>query len=390
MVTSTDHYQTDRRRMKAYIAMRIPEEGCRIVLAEGEDGEDWVDLNPVRYPDGEWDLYFETNAPEWVGILEIYKYLRQQEMTWWEWERELRNAVELYSLRRLAADPVTGVLELNDRRRRELIRDRELPQETGLPLSSTVVCGDCKEVLPCLPAESVGLIFTSIPYFNARPQYAWYGSYGDYLGEMQDVLREVIRVLESGRFLVVNVSHILQPRQCRNDSARRLPLPFYVAMMLEAQGLEFVDDITWKKPAGAGCGRSRRFAQLRVPMYYKPEPVTECLLVYWKPSGNLIEYHVRNHPDQAAVRASIVRGDWERTDVWEINPVRSSVHPAPFPLGLAERVVRYYSFQGDVVLDPFAGVGTVGIACIGLDRRYYLIERQVKYLDEFHRWKRRR
>jgi DNA modification methylase len=55
---------------------------------------------------------------------------------------------------------------------------------------------------------------------------------------------------------------------------------------------------------------------------------------------------------------------------------------------LAERVVERYSFQGDLVLDPFAGIGTVGIACLGLARRYYLIERKQKYLDEFHRWKR--
>ena len=106
-------------------------------------------------------------------------------------------------------------------------------------------------------------------------------------------------------------------------------------------------------------------------------------------SGKPIEYHVRTHPDQAAVQASIILGDIERTDVWEISPVQSPVHPAPFPLELAEKVVRYYSIQGDLVLDPFAGIGTVGIACLGLDRRYYLIERQEKYLDEFHRWKRR-
>jgi DNA modification methylase len=331
-------------------------------------------------------LHWDTNCPEWADVPEAYEYLRREEMTWWEWERELRNAVELYSLRRLAADLVTGILELNDRRRRELIRDRGPSPETALPLTSTVVCGDCREELPRLPAGSVGLAFTSIPYFNARPEYAWFRSYGDFLREMWDIFREVIRVLESGRFLVVNVSHILQSRRCRNESSRRLAIPFYVAMMLEAEGLEFVDDIIWKKPAGAGRGRSRKFAQLRKPLYYKPEPVTERLLVYRKPSGKPIEYHVRTHPDQAAVQASIIRGDWERTDVWEINPVRSSGHPAPFPLEMAEKVVRCYSLQGDVVLDPCAGIGTVGIACLGLDRRYYLIERVKRYVDEFYSW----
>jgi len=45
------------------------------------------------------------------------------------------------------------------------------------------------------------------------------------------------------------------------------------------------------------------------------------------------------------------------------------------------------ALQGDVVLDPFAGIGTVGIACLGLDRRYYLIERVKRYVDEFYSWK---
>jgi DNA modification methylase len=382
-----DQLLADRHRMKAFVAMRIPEEGCRIVLADGPVGEVWADLNPVRYGDGEMDVHLETNCREAVCLPDIYMHFRRQEMTWWEWQRELRSAVELYSLRKLAADPLTCIVELNDRRRRELIRDREPPQETALPLSSTVVCGDCKEALPCLPAQSVGLVFTSIPYFNARPEYALYQSYEAFLGEIRDVLGEVIRVLESGRFLVVNVSHVLQPRRCRNDSSRRLALPCHLAMMLEAEGLEFVDEIVWKKPDGAGCGRSRKFSQFPFPLYYKSEPVTERLLVYRKSSGKRVEHHVRDHPDQAAVRASMIQGDFGRTDVWEINPVRSPVHPAPFPLELAERVVERYSFKGDLVLDPFAGIGTVGIACLGLARRYYLIERVKTYVEEFYSWK---
>src|SRR5690349_18926461 len=74
-------FVADRRRMRAYIASRIPEEGCRFVLADGPEGEVWVDLNPVRYPDGELDLHLETNCREWAGIPEVYEYLRREE-TW--------------------------------------------------------------------------------------------------------------------------------------------------------------------------------------------------------------------------------------------------------------------------------------------------------------------
>jgi DNA modification methylase len=76
-------------------------------------------------------------------------------------------------------------------------------------------------------------------------------------------------------------------------------------------------------------------------------------------------------------------GDYEKTNIWRINPSSSPVHPATFPIELAERVVRYYSFKNDVVLDPFAGIGTVGIASLNLDRRFYLIEKEPKYVHYF-------
>jgi len=53
------------------------------------------------------------------------------------------------------------------------------------------------------------------------------------------------------------------------------------------------------------------------------------------------------------------------------------------PLELAEKVISYYSFENDVVLDPFAGIGTVGTAALDLGRRFYLIERERMYIDRF-------
>jgi excisionase family DNA binding protein len=90
---TVDQLLCDRRRMKAYIASRLPEAGCRIVVAEGEDGEAWIDLNPVQDGDGELDLHLETNCREWAGIPEAYEYLRRQEMTAEGWRRELVSEV---------------------------------------------------------------------------------------------------------------------------------------------------------------------------------------------------------------------------------------------------------------------------------------------------------
>ncbi len=148
------------------------------------------------------------------------------------------------------------------------------------------------------------------------------------------------------------------------------------------EGYDFIDDIVWEKPEGAGwaTGRGRRFAADRNPLQYKPVPVTEYVLVYRKHTDRLIDWNIRSHPDQEAVRDSRIEDDYERTNVWRIKPAHDTRHPAVFPLELAEKVITYYSFRGDVVLDPFAGIGTTGKAAAKLGRRYVLIEQNAGYV----------
>ena len=73
------------------------------------------------------------------------------------------------------------------------------------------------------------------------------------------------------------------------------------------------------------------------------------------------------------------------TNIWKIHPAHSKKHPAIFPLELAEKVIRYYSFKNDVILDPFAGIGTVGEAAAKLNRRFALFEINEDYIDEIKR-----
>ncbi|MGB8346070.1 MAG: site-specific DNA-methyltransferase, partial [Ktedonobacteraceae bacterium] len=64
-----------------------------------------------------------------------------------------------------------------------------------------------------------------------------------------------------------------------------------------------------------------------------------------------------------------------------IQPAYDKRHPAIFPIELAEKVIKYYSFKQDVVLDPFAGIGTVGAAATRSGRRFVLIEQETQYVD---------
>jgi len=250
-------------------------------------------------------------------------------------------------------------------------------------LRNIVALGDCEEILMELPAQSVDLVFTSPPYYNARPEYSEFLSYEDYLDKMRRVIRQVHRVLNEGRFFVINVSPVLIRRPNRQGQSRRLAVPFDLHRIFVEEGYDFVDDIIWVKPEGAGwaLGRGRRFAADRTPLQYKPVTVTEYVLVYRRRTDKLIDWNIRTYPDQEAVRQSKIIGDYDRTNVWYIQPAYHPVHPAVFPLELAEKVIRYYSFKGDVVLDPFAGVGTTGKAAWKLERRFVLIEKEPAYVD---------
>jgi len=249
-------------------------------------------------------------------------------------------------------------------------------------LKNSIIHGDCLDELKKLPDQSVDLIFTSPPYFNARPEYAEYKSYPDYLAFINDLILECQRVLMDGKFFIMNTSHVIVARENRSKSSKRLAIPFDIHKLFMDADFEFIDDIIWLKPEGAGCGRGRRFAVDRKPMQYKTIPITEYVMVYRKSSDKLVEWFVKRHPDQNMVEESKISGEYNSTNVWKINPRSDKNHPAVFPHELAKDVIELYSFKNDIVLDPFGGSGTVGEAAIDLGRRFVLIERDDDYFAE--------
>jgi DNA modification methylase len=250
-------------------------------------------------------------------------------------------------------------------------------------LRNTIGLGDSLKLVEEMPAESVDLIFTSPPYFNARPQYADYQEYDEYLFQMRQLIRRCHRVLSEGRFFVINVSAILVRRTSRGKSSRRIAVPFDIHQIFVTEGFDFIDDIIWMKPEGAGwaTGRGRRFAADRNPLQYKAVPVTEYVLVYRKTTDLLIDWNIRHHPNKQLIEESKITGSYEKTNVWRISPRTNSSHPAAFPQELAEKVISYYSFKQDVVMDPFAGSGTVGSAASKLGRRFVLYDINKQYID---------
>lgn len=270
-----------------------------------------------------------------------------------------------------------GRKKINSQKKKE----RRVPKISML--ANTIRMGDSEALLKDMPNECVDLIFTSPPYFNAKPEYAEYLSYEDYLRKMQRIIHECARVLNEGRFFVLNVSPVLIRRASRNEASKRIAVPFDFHRLFIEEGFEFIDDIIWVKPEGAGwaTGRGRRFSADRNPLQYKPVPVTEYVLVYRKKSDKLIDWLIREHPDKQALRASKIEDGYDVTNIWKITPAHNKNHPAVFPLELAEKVIKYYSIKNDVVLDPFAGTGTTGKAAVKLGRRFALLEQNDKYVE---------
>jgi DNA modification methylase len=259
-------------------------------------------------------------------------------------------------------------------------------------LRNTIAQGDCEEIMADLPAGSANLVFTSPPYYNARPEYTDYVTYEEYLLKLRKVIQGAHRVLAEGCFFVMNIAPVLVRRASRSEASQRIAVPFDVHRLFIEEKFDFIDDIIWEKPEGAGwaTGRGRRFAADRNPLQYKAVPVTEYVLVYRKRTDKLIDWNIRAHPDSDKVKRSRIGDEYEHTNIWRITPAYDKRHPAIFPIELAERVIRYYSFVEDVVLDPFAGIGTTGKAATKLNRRFVLIEQNQDYAqiirDEAKDW----
>ena len=275
--------------------------------------------------------------------------------------------------------------EVSKKSKKKKLKQKEIKIS---PLANTLIKGNSVEEIFKLPPESINLVFTSPPYYNAKPEYSEYSNYEEYLELMQKVINSCHAVLSEGRFFVLNISPILLRRASRNEASKRIAVPFDFHTLFIKAGFDFIDDIHWVKPDGAGWsfGRGRRFAADRNPLQYKPVPVTEYVLVYRKKTDRLIDWNIRNHPDQDAIRNSKIDDGYETTNLWKINPSRSKVHPATFPVELAENVIKYYSFENDVILDPFAGTGTTAKAAINLNRRFVMSEMEERYIEYMKAW----
>ena len=241
---------------------------------------------------------------------------------------------------------------------------------------ATLLEGDSKKTLKKIKDVSIQLVFTSPPYYNAK-EYSNYNSYKNYLEELKNIFLECCRILEEGRFIIVNVSPVITKRAGREFESVRYPIHFDLHKILIECGFYFIDEIIWIKPEPSVPNRNGGFIKTRKPLSYKPNCITESLLVYRKECNFLLDKNIEEYKN--------LKPDFEEkiftSNCWYIAPTYKKEHPAIFPDELCEKVLKYYSYPGDVVLDPFAGSGTFGKIALKNNRIPILCEKNVEYIN---------
>jgi DNA modification methylase len=259
------------------------------------------------------------------------------------------------------------------------------------PFDRTVhrlMLGDARN-LGHLADESVHLIVTSPPYFNLKSyhsdangsQLGRIADYDEFLAELDKVWQECRRVLVAGGRICCVIGDILIPR--RVDGRHRiLPLPADIMARSRQNGLDTLTPILWFKIGNrtneAGGGSSGYYGKP-----YQPGAVIkndfEHILMLRKPGG---------YRQTSMLQKALSMLQKDEMDAWQ-RPFWSDItgsslqkgHPAPFPVELAERLIRMFSFAGDTVLDPFGGSGSTSIAAIRSGRNSVSVEVEPRYVE---------
>ena len=238
----------------------------------------------------------------------------------------------------------------------------------SLPSAHLIHRGDSRRLE--LAPDSVELVVTSPPYWTLKKyndqagQLGQVEDYEEFLDELDEVWRCVHRALVPGGRMVVVVGDV---NVSRKAFGRHLVFPLHASIQERCRliGFDNLAPIIWHKIANA------KYEMGAGGFYGKPyEPNgvikndIEYILLQRKPGGY-------RKPELATRLMSILpaedHAEWFQ-QIWRINGASTRDHPAPFPLSLAERLIRMFSFVGDTVYDPFLGTGTTAAAAAAWGR----------------------
>lgn len=232
-------------------------------------------------------------------------------------------------------------------------------------------------------SESIHLILTSPPYWCLKSypenpnQLGNILDYDRFLEELGKVWRECFRVCVSGGRMCVVVGDVCLSRR-KHGRHRLIPLHSDIIRQCVELGFDYLAPIIWYKVTNVRTEVKRKTYLLGNP--WGPNSVVkneiEYILIFRKPG-----YRRPSKTQLELSKLSKVEYVEYFTQVWRLPGDSRGIHPAPYPLKLAERLVKMFSYVGDTVLDPFLGSGTTTIASINNARNSIGFEVEPKYID---------
>jgi DNA modification methylase len=249
------------------------------------------------------------------------------------------------------------------------------------PIGEKPILGDARHMDEVEDA-SVALVVTSPPYFAGKEYEEALGeghvpaSYLDYLEMLTAVFAESVRTLEPGGRIAVNVAN-LGRKPYRSLSAD------VIGILQDQLGLLLRGEVIWLKARGASG--SCAWGSFQSPANPVLRDVTERIIVASKGRFDRAVSRQKRTALGLPAEISVSKDEFieATTDVWEIAAERATRvgHPAPFPVELPLRLIELYTYRDDLVLDPFMGSGTTGVAAVRAGRRFVGYDTETTYVD---------
>lgn len=253
----------------------------------------------------------------------------------------------------------------------------------GMPSLHDLRLGDARN-LTFVADESVHLVVTSPPYWTlkryveSKHQLGDVADYEEFNDELTQVWNECYRVLAPGGRLVVVVGDVCLSRK---EHGRHAVMPLHASIQERCRhvGFDNLAPIIWYKIANAKFEVGGGGGFLGKP--YEPNAVIkndiEFILMQRKPGGY-------RSPSFEKRLLSVIGDSKHKAwfqQIWNLPGASTRNHPAPYPIELAERLIRMFSFVGDTVLDPFLGSGTTSIAAGRWGRSSIGVEIEPSYFN---------
>ncbi len=219
-----------------------------------------------------------------------------------------------------------------------------------------VIIGDCR-TMPEIPNNSIHIVVTSPPYFNAPFDYkGFYDNYDHYLNVLREVAKELYRVVAEGRIIVLIIDDMLV-------DGIKYPIVADATRIFRLMGFNYRDRIIWKKPDDYLRILKRRevIYKYPYPMYYYPDNLLESFLIFQKG-----KFNYKSIPTNIRELSKIDLKEFNEKKMyktlWNIRNVMPGSNLergiAAFPEEIPYRFILLFSYIGETVLDPFLGSGT--------------------------------